>query len=318
VPRIRRRVLIGVLCAAAWAAVLAVPAFAAAPSVVTGASSTVTYQSATLSGTVNPGGLSTEVYFQYGTTNTYGAQSAPTQVAAGSKSVPVSIPITGLTAGTTYHYRLVATNSTATALGHDRTLVTAKIPLSLAITAAPNPVAFGSYVTVEGTLSGTGSGGAAVQLQQNPFPYTGGFVDIGNPELTLATGTFAFNVLSLATNTQYRVVSGRVASTDVVVSVGLSITLRAVATGTNRQPSIRFSGMISPAEPSARIAFERLVGTSWKVVGGMVASQNIVNSSVGFARTVRVSKGGFFRALVLPVEGAHVSGYSPTAVVKIK
>jgi hypothetical protein len=91
-----------------------------------------------------------------------------------------------------------------------------------------------------------------------------------------------------------------------------------VATGTNRQPSIRFSGMISPAEPSARIAFERLVGTSWKVVGGMVASQNIVNSSVGFARTVRVSKGGFFRALVLPVEGAHVSGYSPTAVVKIK
>ena len=42
---------------------------------------------------------------------------------------------------TTYHYRLVATNATGTALGADRTFVTAKIPLSLAITAAPNPVA---------------------------------------------------------------------------------------------------------------------------------------------------------------------------------
>ena len=60
------------------------------------------------------------------------------------------------------------------------------------------------------------------------------------------------------------------------------------------------------------------IPSSWKVVGGMVASQTVVNSSVGFAKTVRVNKGGFFRALVLPVEGAHVSGYSPTAVVKIK
>ena len=36
-----------------------------------------------------------------------------------------------------------------------------------------------------------------MQLQQNPFPYTGGFVDYGNPELTLANGAFAFNVLGV-------------------------------------------------------------------------------------------------------------------------
>ena len=34
-----------------------------------------------------------------------------------------------------------------------------------------------------------------MQLQQSQFPYITGFADIGNPELTLANGTFVFNVL---------------------------------------------------------------------------------------------------------------------------
>ena len=85
--------------------------------------------------------------------------------------MPVSIPIAGLTAATTYHYRIVATNASGTALGADRDVVTAKIPLSLAITAAPEPGRrTAAPVTVEGTLSGTGSAGAPVQLQEEPVP----------------------------------------------------------------------------------------------------------------------------------------------------
>ena len=183
--RASRRSALGALVALAGvAALFAVPALAAAPAAHTGAAGSVTFQSAVLSGTVNPGGASTVVYFQYGTTGKYGAQSAPTQLAAGSSAVPVSIAVTGLTAATTYHYRIVATNATNTALGADKTVKTAKIPLALAITASPNPVAVGGAVTIEGTLSGTGSANTPVQLQENPFPYTGGFQNIGNPELT--------------------------------------------------------------------------------------------------------------------------------------
>jgi hypothetical protein len=316
-PWVRRTPLIGAVCATISFALLAVPAVAAAPVVTTGAASAVTYQSAVLNATVNPGGQSTEVYFQYGTTNKYGAQSAPAQLPAGSKAVPVSIAIAGLAAGTVYHYRIVAINASS-ALGVDKHFTTAKIPLTLAITAAPNPVAFGQPVTIEGTLSGTGNGNAAVTLQQSQFPYVTGFTNVGNPELTLANGTFVFNVLGVATNTQYRVVSGTVASVDVPVSVALSVTLHARATGTHTRPTVKFSGTIAPAEPSARIAFERLVGTSWKTVGGTVAHVSISNGVVGFAKTVRVYRGGFFRALVLPVEGAHVAGYSDTDVVHIK
>jgi hypothetical protein len=318
VLRICRVLLVGTVAAVATLGAIAAPALAAAPAVTTGANAGVTYQSASLFGTVHPGGESTEVYFQYGPTNKYGAQSAPTQLPAGTKAVEVSIAIAGLSAGTTYHYRFVATNATGTALGADRTLVTAKIPLSLAITAAPNPVEFGSPVTIEGTLTGTGSAGAAVQLQQNVFPYTAGFVNIGNAELTLPTGGFVFNVLGVALNTEYRVVSGNVASVDVPVSVGLSVTMHTRATGTHKRPTVRFSGTIAPAEPSARIAFERLVGTSWKTVGGTVAQVAVTNGVVSFAKTLRIYHSGFFRALVLPVEGAHVSGYSPTDVVRLK
>jgi hypothetical protein len=302
----------------ALGAFYAVPALAAAPIVTTGAASAITYQSATLTGTVNPRDESTEVYFQFGTTDSYGAQSAPTQLPAGASAVAVSIPIAGLTAATKYHYRLVATNATSTVLGADKAFVTGKIPLSLAITAAPNPAPYGGAVTIEGTLSGTGSAGAAVQLQQSAFPYTEGWSDLGNPELTLVNGSFVFNELGLALNTQYRVVSGAVASAPVGVSVSVAVTLDAHASGTKKYPSVNFSGTIAPAEPSARIAFERLIGTSWKVVGGTIAKVTVNNGVVGFFKTVRVNKGGFYRALVLPVEGAHVSGYSQTVLVRLK
>jgi hypothetical protein len=298
-------------------AMLAASALAAVPAVTTGAASAVTYNSATVSATVNPHSSATVVYFQYGTTDRYGAQSAPTEIAAGARAVPITIGLAGLTAATVYHYRIVATNASGTALGADRAVATAKIPLALAITAAPNPVAVGGAVTVEGTLSGTGSANAPVQLQQEQFPYTAGFSDLGNAELTLANGSFVFNELGLALNTQYRVVAGRVASTAVVVSVSLGVTLQTRSAGTHRHPAVRFSGTISPAEPGSRIAIERLIGTNWKVVGGTVASSTSVAGIVRFATTISLHSGGFFRALALPVEGAHVAGYSGPMLVRL-
>ena len=316
--RLARPLLVAAVAIVGSCALFAAPALAAAPKVTTGAAGSITYASAQLAASVSPGREAPEGYFQYGATAKYGSQSAPTQIAAGATTVPVSIAISGLTAGTVYHYRIVATNATSTALGVDRSFTTAKIPLSLAITAAPNPVIFGNAVTVEGTLSGTGNAGVAVQLQQSQFPYTTGFASVGNAELTLSDGTFVFNELGLALNTEYRVVSGATISGTVVVADAVSVALTARATGTKRRPTVRFSGTIAPGEPSARIAFERLVGTSWKVVGGTVAVAAVNNGTVGFASTVRIHHSGFFRALVLPVEGAHVSGYSQTVVIKLK
>ncbi len=315
--RTRRVFLAGFATALLGGAMFAASALAVVPAVATGAASSVTYDSAVVSASVNPHSSATVVYFQYGTTDKYGAQSAPTEIAAGAKAVPISITLSGLTAATVYHYRIVATNASGTALGADRAVATAKIPLALAITAAPNPVAVGGPVTLEGTLSGTGSANAPVVLQEEQFPYTAGFTDVGNPELTLANGSFVFNELGLAVNTQFRVVAGRVASTAVVVSVSLGVTLQTRSEGTKTHPAVRFSGTIAPAEPGSRIAIERLIGTNWKVLGGTVASSTVVAGVVHFAKTIQLHSGGFFRALALPVEGAHVAGYSGPMLVRL-
>ena len=79
---------------------------------------------ATLAGTVNPQGQLTSYAFQYGTTTAYGQQSALTSAGSGTADAPVTADLAGLTAGTTYHYRVIATNATGTTVGADRTLRT--------------------------------------------------------------------------------------------------------------------------------------------------------------------------------------------------
>ena len=92
--------------------------------VTTGAATDVAQTSATLNGTVNPNGESTNYYFEYGTDTSYGSTTESTSAGSGTTNVSVSVEITGLTSGTTYHFRLVATNSSGTTYGIDVTFVT--------------------------------------------------------------------------------------------------------------------------------------------------------------------------------------------------
>jgi hypothetical protein len=101
----------------------------AAPSAVTGSVASITFTSAKLRGTVNPNGVATNWYFEYGTSTSYGTKTAAKSAGSGTKAVSESASITGLKAGTTYHYRLVATNASGTTAGHDRTFSTAGAPL---------------------------------------------------------------------------------------------------------------------------------------------------------------------------------------------
>ena len=94
------------------------------PVASTGAATAVTETGATLNGTVNPGHSATTYHFDYGPSPSYG-HSTPTH-SAGSDGTDhnVSATITDLTAGVTYHFRLVATNAVATSNGSDQTFVT--------------------------------------------------------------------------------------------------------------------------------------------------------------------------------------------------
>ena len=94
------------------------------PAVTTGAAGSIDSGSATLTGTVNPNGAETTYHFEYGLTTVYGANTPTLSAGAGSSSVAVNMPLPGLPAKTTYHYRLVAANSEGTTRGDDATFTT--------------------------------------------------------------------------------------------------------------------------------------------------------------------------------------------------
>jgi hypothetical protein len=78
---------------------------------------------ATLDGSLNPHGLTTTFHFQYGRTTSYGLTTAP-QTQTGNTSRNVSANISSLTANTTYHFRIVASNVDGTRMGADRAFTT--------------------------------------------------------------------------------------------------------------------------------------------------------------------------------------------------
>jgi hypothetical protein len=97
---------------------------ATGPAVVTNKPTTlIASYSATLNGSLNPHGLSTSVYFEYGTTSDYGS-TTPTQTQNGSTYRSISANISGLSASTWYHFRMVASNSAGTTYGIDQVFFT--------------------------------------------------------------------------------------------------------------------------------------------------------------------------------------------------
>jgi len=95
-----------------------------APTAVTGEATHITRHSARLNGTVNPNGAATTYYFEWGLTAAYGNTTAVQSISSGNSYVAVTASLTGLASESTYHYRLVSTNSFGTRFGADMTLKT--------------------------------------------------------------------------------------------------------------------------------------------------------------------------------------------------
>lgn len=147
------RLLIGT--GAAFIVATGVALAASSPSVVTGDTSGVTLGSAVLHGTINPNGSATTYYFQWGITNGYGSASAVRPAGKGIKPVSVQATAGGLTPGTTYHYRLVASNHSGTSVGADRTFRSAGHPPAQ-VTTGPVTALNASGATLTGSINPNG------------------------------------------------------------------------------------------------------------------------------------------------------------------
>ncbi|MBK8035659.1 MAG: cadherin-like beta sandwich domain-containing protein [Verrucomicrobiaceae bacterium] len=183
----------------------------AAPVVTTLAATNVGTTTATLNATVNPNGSTATAMFQSGTSASYGTNSPITLTApAGVSAENVSLGLTGLLPGTTYHFRVSASNLGGTDNGDDLTFTTLSNDASLsalALSSGTLAPAFASATlsytasvtatTSSVTVSATSShAGAALQYRVNEGEYTttnGAAIPV-----PLATGTTTLQIEATA------------------------------------------------------------------------------------------------------------------------
>lgn len=105
-----------------------------APDATTQAATGVTSTTALLNGTVDPNAVLSTAYFECGLTTSYlgcgnvTSPTTPTNVGSGTSPAAHSVGLTGLTASTTYHFRIVGVSAGGTDLGDDLTFLTSSAP----------------------------------------------------------------------------------------------------------------------------------------------------------------------------------------------
>jgi hypothetical protein len=137
--------------------------------VATGPATGIGPDSATLIGNVNEIGVPTSYRFEYGPTTAYGSETAAIDLGAEIGELPVAAKIDGLSPGTTYHFRLVATNKAGAGYGHDQSFTTAPAP--------PPPT---------GSTPGSSSVFAGVSLVSPALTHSGKFITL---KLSCPAGT---------------------------------------------------------------------------------------------------------------------------------
>lgn len=122
-----------------------------APSATTNGASSVGQNSATLNGTVNPNGVAT----QYRFTGSFGTTSW-TSIGAGTSPLGVSASVSGLSAGTTYNFRLETTNAIGSTNGGYNSFTTS-------VPSASASVSLYSWDNNGSPCGGMGSGQSCLQ-----------------------------------------------------------------------------------------------------------------------------------------------------------
>ena len=310
---IRTRGALGVaaLVCALWAP--AVASAAEKPVATTGGVANVTPTTVVLNATVNPKGAATTYFFQYGTTVLYGARTAEPAAGAGTKGVNVVADVGGLAPATT----LPLPARRAERFGPHARQATARSrpsaqPLGLTLAATPNPVpsaADDARGRAHGHRQRQPPGAAPVQ----PVAVHAGVRDDGERpgHRMRRAAQFAFPVLGVPVNTQYRVLMAsrpEVVSPVVVVGAAVKVTRRVRVTRGLRSARIRFRGRLTPAVDGQQVLIQRLRKGIW-VTRAQTAARHAGAGFSRYSKSIRVRRGGRFRVVLNDASGK----YTPSA-----
>ncbi|MBA3809381.1 MAG: hypothetical protein H0X28_13470 [Solirubrobacterales bacterium] len=295
-----------------------------APRVATGTVSHVHGTSGQLLATVNPHGLETTYFFQYGPTLAYGSLTPTLPVGSGIITVKLSQPVSGLLVG--YHYRVVASNSAGQTLGRDRVFAPHANANKIEIPKEARVDVFGSPFLVTGRLTGLVVGGRKLVLQSSPFPYLEPFVTISAPATTNSLGAFSFRVTNLFQSAQLRVATldpRPLYSSVLTEHVAVKVSFHVRSSG---QPGlVRIYGTVKPAGlvgALVRLQLAKAVRPGRSERGTHFSTQfttrvkRATSTFSRFSTVVKVRHSGNYRVLVEPKPGPIAPGSSPHLPLK--
>ncbi|MFH0888505.1 MAG: hypothetical protein V1871_04785 [Planctomycetota bacterium] len=162
------------------------------PICTTDTASNITYNSAILNGTVNPNGIDTTAYFNYGLTTSYTETTTSQSIGSGTSNVSVTANISRLLSNTAYNFRVVGTSNSGTTYG-DNLIFTTGAPFGSAPTCTTNPASNSTYnsARLNGTVIPNG-------LATNAYFQWGLTVSYDNTTTTQAIGNGLTSVLVTA------------------------------------------------------------------------------------------------------------------------
>ena len=289
----------------------------APPVVTTDSASTITGTSAQLNGTVNPQSSATTYQFEYGTTTSYGSTSPSQNAGSGATAVNVNAVVTGLSPNTTYHFRIVATNSVGTAQGTDRTFTTPLIPPA-ATTSSPTNVT-ANAARLNGIVN---PNNAATTFY---FQY-GTTTSYGSVTTTQSAGSTANPVtvtdsisgLTISTIYHYRIVATNSAGTtqgaDQTFTTGVVSPTVATGPATNvTSTSAQLNGTVNPNGSSTTYRFEYGTTTSYgTMTDPQLAGSAVAPSAVNAALTGLTPNTTYHFRITASNAGGSVQGADQT------
>ncbi len=255
------------------------------------AATNVTNTTATLTASVTPNGAATTVNFDYGLSSSYGTSTPGQSAGSGTTSTNLAANLTGLSAGATYHARVVASNSVGVTFGNDFTFTTTSTLQKPTVITQPatfvgnysgnmnadvnpngNPVSYYFEYGVQANVL-TNTTSAQTLASTNALTAIWGYAYPLNPETT-----YFYNVV-VTSGTD--VIRGSVQSFTTLPVKPSVTTLSAINVLTN---AATLQGTVNPNGTSTSLWFEYGTNTALGLYSSLVAvgsTNGILSTSIG-------------------------------------
>lgn len=180
----------------------------------------------------------------------------------------------------------------------------------LTLAAAPNPVKYGSLVTLSGRLTGANNAGQTITLQSDPFPFAM-FKNVATAT-TNATGDYSLTQKP-PVNTLYQATQGGNVSGRITELVSPRVSLRLSDYTPKVGQLVRFAGRVCPQHDGSTLLIQRRYSTGYRTVRKTTLRDIAGSTCSSYKRTFRIYRDGRYRAAIAR-HGDHFTGLSASRV----